>query len=158
MDSSIDRKSSRGSGAPRLWFIPTIILPLVVVAAVAYWFYQSANQSPAAFGFSENVFHAVFMSNGQAYFGKISRINDQFATIDEVYYLRKYETPLQPIPSNEEATASDANSPDLQIVKLGGEVHGPQNQMTINRQHILFIEELKPDSRVVTTINKSDQR
>ncbi|MBI4426517.1 MAG: hypothetical protein HY567_02980 [Candidatus Kerfeldbacteria bacterium] len=159
MDTPIDRRSLRGPGARRLWFIPSIILTLVVVVAVAYWFYQSASQSPAAFGLSKKAFHAIFMSNGQAYFGKISRINDQFATIDQVYYLRKFETPLQPIAADEGATASDdKNTPDLQVVKLGGEIHGPQNRMTINRQHILFIEELKPDSRVVTTINTSDKK
>lgn len=136
-----------------MWFFPAILLPLILLAALVYWVYQGTNQSPKSFGFSKSAFHAVFMSNGQVYFGKISRMNDQFTTIDEVYYLRKYEAPLQPIAANE-AASDDKNNPDLQIVKLGGEVHGPQNRMTINRQHILFIEELKADSRIVETIQK----
>jgi len=154
MDTPIDHMPARGLAARRSWLTPSILLPLIVLVIGAYWFYQSTNQSPKAFGFSKDAFHAVFMSNGQVYFGKISRINDQFATVDQVYYLRKFDTPLQPIADNERATIDDKNKPDLQIVKLGGEIHGPQNRMTINRQHILFIEELKADSRVVQTIEK----
>ena len=42
--------------------------------------------------------------------------------------------------------------PEFTLIKLGGELHGPKDQMTINRNQILFIEELKADSKVVTAI------
>jgi len=31
-------------------------------------------------------------------------------------------------------------------------MHGPENEMEINRAHILFVEKLRKDSQVVTTI------
>jgi len=41
----------------------------------------------------------------------------------------------------------------LELVKLGNELHGPEDQMSVNRDQILFIEKLKADSQVVKTIN-----
>jgi len=44
------------------------------------------------------------------------------------------------------------------VIKLGGEVHGPQDRMQINRQHILFVENLQDESKVVQAINKSKEQ
>ena len=38
------------------------------------------------------------------------------------------------------------------LTKLGGEIHGPEDKMIVNRQQVLFIENLKPDSKVVQLI------
>jgi len=45
----------------------------------------------------------------------------------------------------------------LQLIKLGKELHGPKDQMVLNRDHILFIEELSSDSKVVKSIEKYNQ-
>jgi len=37
-------------------------------------------------------------------------------------------------------------------MKLGGEIHGPENRMMLNKSQILFIEDLKPDSQIVGAI------
>ena len=42
--------------------------------------------------------------------------------------------------------------PQLSLVKLGNELHGPQDKMEINDAHIIFIESLKQDGRVVEAI------
>jgi hypothetical protein len=49
----------------------------------------------------------------------------------------------------------DPNTPlqsQIQLVKLGSEIHGPTSDMKINRDQILFIENLKPDSQVLKAI------
>ena len=40
----------------------------------------------------------------------------------------------------------------VSLVKLGDELHGPADKMEINRDQILFIEDLKPNSQVVMAI------
>ena len=40
----------------------------------------------------------------------------------------------------------------LVLIKFGTELHGPEDRMVINRDHILFWEDLKPDSTVVRSI------
>jgi|SRR3989344_1709555 len=95
--------------------------------------------------FSGDKYQAVFLSNNQVYFGKMSNLNSQFPKLTDIYYLRVTQA-LQP---------QDPNSPQQQInlVKLGNELHGPEDAMRLNRDHILFVEDLKADSQVVTAIN-----
>ena len=82
-------------------------------------------------------YQAIFLGNDQIYFGKLKNIDSQYPILDEVYYIRL---------EGEGATSG-------QLVKLGEtEPHGPQNQMILNRDHILFWENLRNDSRIVQTI------
>ena len=92
---------------------------------------------------------AVFLTNGQVYFGKIKDETSDPVIITDIYYL-KVSRPLQQISAGEELIKFD--KPEISLVKLGNELHGPEDEMRINRQHILFIETLKPDSKVVTAI------
>ena len=65
--------------------------------------------------------------------------------LKEFYYPQVTQT-LQPRDESEPAP------PNINLVKLGGEIHGPTDEMRINRDHILFVEDLKADSQVVTAI------
>jgi len=43
---------------------------------------------------------------------------------------------------------------DFPLVKLGNEVHGPYDEMRINRQHIIFVEDLRQDGKIMQAIQK----
>lgn len=92
-------------------------------------------------------YQAVFLSNGQVYFGKLYRAGNQYAVLRDIYYLQVTQPP-QPIQPGETPPAN------VNVVKLGGELHGPEDEMRINRDHILFVEDLKNDSRVLTAIDQ----
>jgi len=94
-------------------------------------------------------YQAVFLSNNQVYFGKLSNAASQYPVLKDIYYLQVTQV-LQP---------ADPNAPQqqLNLVKLGGELHGPKDEMRINRDQILFVEDLKPDSQVVTAIESFKQ-
>ena len=89
-------------------------------------------------------YQAVFLSNNQVYFGKLYNASSDYPALREIYYLQVTQA-LQP---------RDPRSPAQQInlVKLGGELHGPEDEMRVNRDHILFVEDLKSDSQVVAAI------
>ena len=89
-------------------------------------------------------YQAVFLSNNQVYFGKLYNANSSYPTLRDIYYLQVTQV-LQP---------RDPKSPAQQInlVKLGGELHGPEDEMRINKEHVLFVEDLKSDSQVVSAI------
>ena len=89
-------------------------------------------------------YQAVFLSNNQVYFGKLSNLNSNFPTLSDIYYLQVTQT-LQPRPNT-------ATQPQINLVKLGGELHGPEDLMKINKDHILFVEDLKADSQVTNAI------
>jgi ribosomal protein L35AE/L33A len=88
---------------------------------------------------NQKAWKAVFLTSGQVYYGKITRAHGPFFKLEDVYYIRV--TPTE-----------DKNKPDLSLVKLGNEIHGPQDAIYLNRDHILYIEELKEDGQVVKAI------
>lgn len=92
-------------------------------------------------------YRAVFLDNGQVYFGKIVKQEPAYLHLANIYYLQLRE-PLQ----GGEAVEADTSASDLALIKLGNELHGPEDKMTINRERILFIETLKEDSKVVQAI------
>lgn len=95
---------------------------------------------------------AVFLSNGQVYFGNLEKDTDKEVILTNIYYLQ-VTTALQPADSTQAQQG-------LSLVKLGNELHGPKDEMSINKAHVVFIEELKTDGKVVTAINQyiADQK
>jgi hypothetical protein len=91
----------------------------------------------------KSAYQAVFLSNGQVYFGSISKMDKDFITIKDVYYLQAVQS-LQ---------GSTAQNQPFSLVKLGKELHGPTDTMYINRSQVLFYENMKDDSSVVKSIN-----
>ncbi len=93
---------------------------------------------------AEAKWQAVFLSNDQVYFGKLKNYDGKYLTLSEVYYLR---------------TAEDLQntSSTLNLVKLGGELHGPEDIIFIPKSSVLFWENLKDTSRVVQSIEGAKQ-
>ena len=79
--------------------------------------------------------YAVFLTNGQVYFGNITSESSSRLVLKNIYYIQK------------SADNTDAAS-DVTLLKLGNELHGPEDMMEINQDHILFVETLRPDGRV----------
>lgn len=94
-------------------------------------------------------YQAVFLTNGQVYFGKVANEGSNPVVVHDIYYLQ-LQRQIQPKPEGEEKDKQA--QPQVQLVKLGNELHGPKDEMRINRDQILFIEDLKDDGRVVKAI------
>ncbi len=88
---------------------------------------------------------AVFLNGGQVYFGKIKDLNEKYLSMDSIYYLRVNQS-VQP------NQATSTNSNDVSLVKLGCELHGPQDRMVINREQVIFWENLKDDGQVAKAV------
>lgn len=127
------------------------ILYAVVIIAIAYLVYVTQGfgiwkNSEMIGGAKKSAYQAVFLSNGQVYFGHLKDVNSQYATLDDIYYLQ-----VQKIQPKEEATNENQK---LTLIKLGNEIHGPEDAMKINRDQILFWEDLKDDGKVVQAIKE----
>lgn len=125
------------------WVIVIIlfILVLLLVAGGLYFFVMNNKTQDT----SEDGYQALFLSNGQVYFGQIQNESKHYVELADVYYLQ-LSTALQ------EQQIEEGEHPDLSLVKLGSELHGPEDKMYINRDHLLFIEYLKDDSKVMRAI------
>lgn len=90
---------------------------------------------------------AVFLNGGQVYFGDIDDINQKSLELSNIYYLRVNQQ-VQPNQANAQA------GNDISLVKLGCELHGPQDKMVINREQVIFWENLKKDGQVAQAVEK----
>lgn len=88
---------------------------------------------------------AVFLNNGQVYFGNISVLNNQYLKLNNIYYLRVNQQ-VQP--------GQQANQNDVSLAKLGCELHGPEDQMVVNREQVTFWENLKDDGQVTNAVKE----
>jgi hypothetical protein len=93
-------------------------------------------------------YQAVFLTNGQVYFGKISSLTTETVTLHDIYYLQQ-QTSVQ---NQDKKDTTSQNQ--LSLAKLGNELHGPEDTMYIERSQVLFWENVKDDSQVVKTIKQ----
>jgi hypothetical protein len=129
------------------------IVIVIIVAAVVVGgfmlFRKSASSSTSVVDATK--YQAVFVTNGQVYFGKVSGENNQYVNLSDVYYL-VLKQPLQNQKTEgEEQQPQEQVKPGYSLIKLGKEMHGPTS-MSISKEQILFIENLADDSKVVSTI------
>lgn len=94
-------------------------------------------------------YQAVFLNGGQVYFGKVTELNKGYLRLVDIYYLRVNQA-IQPTEDGQQQVPTDS---DISLVKLGCELHGPRDEMLINRDQVVFWENLKPDGQVTEAIN-----
>jgi hypothetical protein len=128
--------------------IVTIIVVFIVVLGMKY---LPGMIDPIAKA-SASQWQGVFLTNGQVYFGKVKGVSGKTLNLEEIYYLQVVEKPLQR--TQEGGDKSNQTQQELTLIKLGNEIHGPTDAMTINREHILLTVKLKDDSRVVQAIKQ----
>lgn len=101
-------------------------------------------------------YQAVFLTNGQVYFGKMASHNLSYIELTDIYYLQ-----VKPVLQQGEGENSKNNQAqqqtELSLVKLGNELHGPQDRMMLNKDQVVFIEDLKDDSKVTDAIKRYQQ-
>jgi len=139
-------KKSGGIGWMRLGTGALLLFSLVIVIALIISIFTSKSQAQSKY-VNNSQYQAVFLNGGQVYFGKIGTLNDKYLTLSDIYYLRVNQT-VQPNQTNSNS------SNDVSLVKLGCELHGPQDQMVINQGQVIFWENLKGDGQVTKAITE----
>lgn len=107
-----------------------IALILVLLASAAYYLYVSSIGNQVS-----GTYQAVFLTNNEAYFGKITAINNSFVKMTNVYYIQN------------KPSSGTANANSVELVQLVKAVHGPKDEIILNRDQVLFFENLKDDGQ-----------
>ena len=141
--SRTGRGGRRGLGSKKTILIAIVGL-LVVLGLVAAFLWQSGLGAV-----KRDRYQAVFLTNGQVYFGKISNMTADTIKLNDIYYLQQ-AADVQQQEDKEDAAAQN----QLTLAKLGKELHGPEDVMYIERSQMLFWENLTDDSQVVKTIKQ----
>ena len=130
------------------WLMVTIIA--LIVALVVGGLAWSVFKRNISGEIDKNKNQAVFLESGQVYFGKLQVLNEQYLKLTDVFYVQSGATEQTGEGQNPEVPKDNK----LQLIKLGDEVHGPEDAMIINRDRVLFFENLKPDAEVSKLISQ----
>jgi len=104
---------------------------LVVALGVLFYSWQGANAT----------YRAVFLTNNQVFFGKMVSQNQNYITLENVFYIQ----------DKQDLENADTTG-DVSLIRAGREVHGPTNLISISRPQVLFMQTLKDDSKILSAI------
>ena len=124
-----------------VWIVLLFSATVLVVALAALMYFGGPDESKFV---DKDKNQAVFLTNGQVYFGKVTSVNQQYLDLKDIYYLNVNQ---QVQPNQEQGQDSNVS-----LVKLGNELHGPEDEMFIEKDKIIFWENLKDDGKVVQAI------
>jgi hypothetical protein len=129
------------SALRRIFVMLVVLIALIVlVLIVRTQLFRAGIATLFAPGASEVIdrgaYQAVFLTNGSTYFGKLQQQGDEWFLLEDAFYL---------LASEQSGT---------QLIKRGSEPQGPKDPMIIPRSQVLFIENLRDDSEIVTTIRR----
>jgi hypothetical protein len=127
-----------------------IVLSIAIISAMTIRGMGSISNNSAV---KDKQYQAVFLTNGQVYFGKVSRVTGDYIKLASVYYLQVQQT-VQPTDKAKTTSTDSSAQQQVSLAKLGGELHGPEDAMYINRSQVLFWENLKNDGKVVKAIKE----
>ena len=134
--------------------IPIIIAAVILLAiagCIAWSKLRTASPS-----IDSSKYQAVFFTSGQVYFGRLHNLNDRYLKLTDIFYIQaqQSETGSEKDSKNPQETSTNQNN--VQLIKLGDEVHGPEDAMIIERSQVLFYENLKNDGKVAQAIQQHE--
>jgi hypothetical protein len=145
-------KMRGGMGMGHMMLAKLVLMVIFVVGGI--WVYRMWVATPDLAGDLDNgEIKAVFLDNGQVYFGKIEEAGKDFLLITNPYYLQKQTVLQEPTEEGAQPTTRE----QLSLTALGGEnlqLHGPEKELFVPWNKILYMENLKDDSQVVKLITE----
>lgn len=145
---AVTRTESRSSSG-NLSKVLAILLIAVSIGALGWFTTRAYKAVTADAAVKSKQYQAVFLTNGQVYFGKLTQSDSSYVKLTDIYYLQVQQT-VQPKDSSAAATA--AANQQVSLAKLGGELHGPEDVMYVSRAQVLFWENLTTAGKVSKAI------
>ncbi|MGD8373676.1 MAG: hypothetical protein PVI21_02350 [Candidatus Woesebacteria bacterium] len=148
MDTKVKQLNSRGS-KKTVVIAAVAAVALVILLIIGMTLGRTMFTSEAAI--QQGKFQAVFLTNGQVYFGKLSNVEDNYVKLTQIYYLQVQQD-VQP--STDDKESSSSSNAQVSLTKLGSELHGPEDAMYIAKDQVLFWENLNDNSKVTEAIQE----
>lgn len=105
--------------------------------------------------FDNSTYQSVTLTNGLTFFGQLHRYSPHTYALDDVYYLKSStdtnDAALSSVTDGVE-TLPVATDSGVQLYKLSDDFYQPQNRLVINRDQILYWQNLQTSSPIVQTI------
>ncbi|HUB93280.1 MAG TPA: hypothetical protein VMB52_02145 [Verrucomicrobiae bacterium] len=149
-ERTIVRGPGKASNSRLVRLLTVILLAGIVVllVGVIFAFSRGASDNESKF-INKSDYQAVFLNNGQVYFGNIQDLNNDYVRMTNIYYLTQGSS----------SSSSSSSSNDYSLVKLGcQQIHDPLDEMVVNRSQVTFWENLNANGKVVTSIKEFQQQ
>lgn len=101
-------------------------------------------------GVDNGKYQMVFLNNGSAYFGKLEHVDQQYLKLTKVFYIQTNEATTE----KDAKEAAQQQGGDMQLIKLGNEVYGPEDELRISRDQVTFYGNINPDGKVAKLIEQ----
>lgn len=112
-----------------------MVVIALTFAFVRYWDFVLPSTSASRY-------QAVFMANGQTYFGHYRDRLGPYVKLENAFYI------------TQQRTADESATPASRLIRRGAELHQPLPYVLIPKSAILFVEDLRPDSQVAQFIDR----
>ena len=143
------KTNSKKSQKKFILVLAGVLVAILVIVLSGWLLYRSSTAATIDNG----KYQAVFFTNGQVYFGKLKQVNANYFKLTDVFYIQAQEADAESTDS-ENPQQTSTQSTDIRLIKLGSEVHGPDDEMIISKDQVLFFENLKTDGKVSDSITK----
>lgn len=128
--------------------IIVIIVVIVLITTVGFGSGENGSGAQLVKGINQNRFQAVYLTNGQAYFGKLEQGDGDWVVLKNAFFLRTASGDA----STKTPTASDAKT---EVVPFSQQVGGT-GDMRINTRQIQVVQDLARTSPIVTHLKDTN--
>ncbi len=137
---SVEPRAPKRKASKKVWVI-ALIVGAVIVAGFVTWLIIFSSRTATA-GIDASKYQTVYLMNGQIYLGKLTAINDTQYRLTNVYYL---QTSAAETPEGEETGAEPGSN--SQLIKLSDAIYGPEDEMIISKDQVLYFQNLNSGGR-----------
>ena len=153
--SEHSRKEAKKEKQPaRRLLVLLSVVSLIGAIILGSWFAWDKVQNKAT-AIDGGKYQAVFLTNGQFYFGKLRVLNDGYLKLTDVYYMQNDNAKSGAATTEETNSSADTK---YKLIKLGSEIHGPEDAMMISKDQILYYENIKDDGKVAQRIKQYSEK
>lgn len=136
----------RSNVSRKLPWVFVAVLVAVLITAICVWWFVSRPTSQV----NQDGYQIVYMTTGQAYFGKLVSTSGEFFVLENVYV-----TQAQDLPENASDQQKQATEANTSLIKVTNQVYGPDDQMQLRADNVLFWQNLSDASKVSEAIRSA---
>lgn len=121
-------------------YVAAFVAVLVIAVAVSWLLDNKFMQQ-----IDKSSYQVVYLTNGQAYFGKLQNTGGEYLVMKEPYAAQS----VAPKEGDTQASAATTT-----LLKVSQQVYGPQDSIAIKSDQVSFWQNLRSDSKVTVAIKQ----
>ncbi len=137
------KHAPQGRRATKIVIIVLVFLLAVGFMGISLWQDGTFRNISQTLRFKSS-YQAIFLSNGQLYFGKISEMTNEYIKMENPHFLQLAQEP--------EEQVDPEVQPEMKLISIKDEFHKPKDFVLIEKSAVIFIEELRDVSQIADAI------